>query len=109
MPIHCCQSLLDRGFEGFLLLLVSSVLSFQRVLVAGLREHGFLPNLLELFVKYPFNNILHNIVMRTILSILEGQGEDLLLHLVSECNLPHWLVTAPEEVDSLQGKLIVCV
>lgn len=71
---------------------------------AGLFQHGFLSLLLDLFVKYPFNNLLHNIVLRAILFVLKSDTDALVNHLLSDCNVASWLVGAPEEVDSLQGE-----
>lgn len=70
---------------------------------AGLFEYKLLPMLLDLFVKYPFNNILHNLVLRAVLFILKSEVEPLLQHLYDDCHFANWLCFAPEEIEQPVG------
>jgi hypothetical protein len=52
---------------------------------------------MELFLAYPFNNVLHRHVASLVTS-LEGGSTRLATFLVQDCGLLQWLVTAPTEV-----------
>ena len=70
---------------------------------AGLFEYKLIPMLLDLFVKYPFNNNLHNLVLRAVLFILKSELEGLMKHLYQDCKFASWLCLAPEEIEHPTG------
>lgn len=71
---------------------------------AGLFEYKLIPILLDLFVKYPYNNILHNLVLRAVLFILKSESEALMQHLYQDCKFASWLCLAPEEIEHPTGR-----
>lgn len=69
------------------------------VCAVGLAEHGLLSLCLDLFVQFPFNNLLHHLVTEAVCFILEHGSPEMLGHLLQPCQLVPWLVGAPEEVE----------
>lgn len=61
-----------------------------------LMEAGIVSTCLDLFFAYAFNNFLHSLVESMISIILEGDNEDLKLHLVTDAKLPQRICDASD-------------
>ena len=59
--------------------------------------------MLDLFLEFPFNNLLHNKVLNAVLYVLKASIPHLLQHLLSDCRLLSWLLAVPELVESCKG------
>lgn len=56
---------------------------------------------MELFLKYPFNNVLHNGCVQLLIAFDTNGSDVLVKFLLEECHLPHWLASAPEQVTPM--------
>lgn len=65
---------------------------------SGLREHCLLRKCLDLFLEFPFNNLLHHLVTSIVCFVLEHGSSEILTHLLDDCHLVPWLVNGPENV-----------
>ena len=61
-----------------------------------------LPLCMELFTGYPFNNVLHHVVISLINACLAGSPR-MVEYLLGDCQLPTWLANAPPAVSSTNG------
>jgi serine/threonine-protein phosphatase 6 regulatory subunit 3 len=62
-----------------------------------LLKFGILSTCLDLFFAYHWNNFLHIIIQDILMAIFDGQNQDLVLSLVSECNLASRICKVVEE------------
>lgn len=62
--------------------------------VAVIESNG-VQRCMELFIAYPFNNVLHNSCVQLFIAF-DGGSEQVVRYLLAECNLPKWLAEAPE-------------
>ena len=53
---------------------------------------------LQLFTRYPFNNLLHHRVAGLVLTALERGSDEFLRYLFGPCQLIQWLTQAPDLV-----------
>eukprot|EP00891_Asterochloris_glomerata_P004552 jgi/Astpho2/4552/gw1.00067.97.1_t len=63
------------------------------IIAAGLQK-----KLLDLFMSFPFNNLLHQQTAIMLYFALENGTDNLLSHLLEECQLLQWVACAPQEV-----------
>ena len=59
---------------------------------------GLQKKLLDLFMSFPFNNLLHQQTAIMLYFALENGTDNLLSHLLEECQLLQWVACAPQEV-----------
>ena len=59
---------------------------------------GLQKKLLDLFMSFPFNNLLHQQTAIMLYFALENGTDNLLAHLLEECQLLQWVAHAPQEV-----------
>lgn len=72
---------------------------------SALTQHNFFPTIVDLFVLYEHNNILHRMVEGIALRILMGTNDDMLLGLFREpTNFHLRLINAYKEKTSAEGK-----
>ncbi|GMH38104.1 hypothetical protein BSKO_05988 [Bryopsis sp. KO-2023] len=64
----------------------------------ALLESGALPKCMQLFLKYPFNNLLHRNVAVLMAAAVDSGSEKVLEHLFNQDGFLDWLVSVPEEV-----------
>ncbi|KAK9834883.1 hypothetical protein WJX81_006337 [Elliptochloris bilobata] len=64
----------------------------------GVREAGAAIKCLQLFLRFPFNNLLHHQVAGMVVSALESGSDEFLAHLFQEGQLIGWLTSAPSTV-----------
>lgn len=57
---------------------------------------------MELFIAYPFNNVLHNSCVQLLIAF-DGGSEQVVRFLLATCNLPKWLAEAPETITPITG------
>ena len=74
------------------------------ILSAAIAQSQILGLVLHLFTAFPFNNILHHLVLNLCSFVLEHGSDTVLTHLLNDCKLVEWLVSAPEEVEPKQAK-----
>ena len=67
-------------------------------LQAWLYPPGLQKKLLDLFMSFPFNNLLHQQTAIMLYFALENGTDNLLAHLLGECQLLQWVARAPQEV-----------
>lgn len=60
---------------------------------------GALPLVQQLFVAYPFNNLLHHQTYALLVAALRRNSAALLQHVFEECALVQWLANVPKEVS----------
>ena len=53
---------------------------------------------LQLFTRFPFNNLLHHRVAGLVLTALERGSDEFLRYLFGACQLTQWLTQAPDLV-----------
>lgn len=63
-----------------------------------LMDTGAISLCLELFAKYPFNNLLHHCVTALLVAALTKSSEAMLQHLFEQCKLLDWLVGLPIDI-----------
>ena len=76
------------------------------LLLVGLWQHSILKQLQQLFLDYPFHNLLHRQVFGIFSLIFQSDSPELLQHLLQECRLVDWLIKAPKEVPLEGGSII---
>ena len=64
----------------------------------GVYPAGLQKKLLDLFMCFPFNNLLHQQTAIMLYFALENGTDNLLAHLLEECQLLQWVAHAPQEV-----------
>jgi len=67
--------------------------------VAVIESNG-VQRCMELFIAYPFNNVLHNSCVQLFIAF-DGGSEQVVTYLLAECNLPKWLAEAPEAITPI--------
>jgi len=67
--------------------------------VAVIESNG-VQRCMELFIAYPFNNVLHNSCVQLLIAF-DGGSEQVIRYLLTECNLPKWLAEAPEAITPI--------
>lgn len=55
----------------------------------------------ELFVAYPFNNLLHHQMYALLLAVLRRASPVMVSHMFGDCQLITWLLTLPQEVTPI--------
>jgi hypothetical protein len=55
----------------------------------------------ELFVAYPFNNLLHHQMYAVLLAVLRRASPAMVSHMFGDCQLVSWLLGLPQEVTPL--------
>lgn len=70
---------------------------------AAIVQSHILALILQLFTRFPFNNILHHLVLTICSFVLEHGSDTVLTHLLNDCKMVEWLVSAPEEVEPKQA------
>lgn len=60
---------------------------------------GALPLVQQLFVAYPFNNLLHHQTYALLVAALQRSSKPLVQHMFGECELVSWLANIPKEVS----------
>ena len=65
---------------------------------AAVVQSGAVRLCLQLFVKYPFNNLLHHSVTAMLVAALTMASSGLLEHLFQDCRLLDWLVSIPVDI-----------
>merc|ERR1712137_406476 len=68
----------------------------------ALIDSHVLPLCMDLFTAYPFNNVLHHVVVSLLRSCLVGSPK-MIEYLLEDCRLPTWLANAPPAVSSTNG------
>mmetsp|Transcript_9458 Transcript_9458/g.26990 ORF Transcript_9458/g.26990 Transcript_9458/m.26990 type:complete len:578 (+) Transcript_9458:485-2218(+) len=63
---------------------------------------GALKICMDLFVHYPFNNLLHHAVSSLLVSCLSG-SQAVQMHLLKDCALPSWLASVPPAISATNG------
>lgn len=64
-------------------------------------EAGAVQLCMQLFVAYPFNNLLHQHVRAMFVAVLGRNSQPLLQHLFTDCGLLDWIASMPREVTPL--------
>lgn len=61
-------------------------------------DAGAINKCMELFVQYPFNNLLHHQMAAIIVAVLRRSSEAMVQHMFGSCDLAGWLTTVPTQV-----------
>lgn len=64
-------------------------------------ESGAVPKCLDLFITYPFNNLLHLHVTYMIVSCITSSSQHVIDYLFDTCHFAQWLMNAPQTTKPL--------
>lgn len=89
----------------FLELLIISMKANNKDIYNKLVEHGFFESLLDLIVRYEWNNMLHSQIEKIITFVIDGNNEDLKLALLEKAGLLDFIIRVyAEDEIPLKGK-----
>lgn len=63
---------------------------------------------MDLFEKFPFNNLLHRRVQTILMDGLESGSSALVSHLLWECDMLDWLAQIDREVSHARSNALMC-
>jgi serine/threonine-protein phosphatase 6 regulatory subunit 3 len=84
-----------KVIEFFAILIITN----HGALDAEIMKLGVLSTCLNLFFQYPWNNFLHSTVEQVVQTILDGENEELKLHLLKDAKLLDGICEASKEND----------
>lgn len=89
-----------KVIEFFAILIITN----HGALDAEIMKLGVLSTCLSLFFQYPWNNFLHSTVEQVVQTILDGENEELKLHLLKDAKLLDGICEASKENDEELAK-----
>jgi serine/threonine-protein phosphatase 6 regulatory subunit 3 len=96
---------LGAGRLKLIELLTIAIKSNNRALQAKLAQCEFMETLLELFLRFEWNNMLHNQVEKIIMLVLDGDCDEMKASLFESANILNFIVIAASEPEyKMAGK-----
>lgn len=80
-------------------LLIIALKANNKSIQAKLAQSGFIETLLELFLRFEFNNMLHNQVEKVIAFVIEGNYEDLRVSLFEKADVLSFIINASNQSE----------